>query len=439
MTKMVQVFEALRRKGFYLADLLAGGAIIRNYREIKKILSSLGSYGADIIPQENLNKLLSHAVNTTPFYHEFKDYNTLQDFPVIDKNLILQNYERFRSSRFKNERLFKASSSGSTGIPFSIYQNKGKRNRNTADVIYFSEMAGSKVGDKLVYIKLWDHTNRKSPWINFLQNISPHNVMDTSVDDLKEFVSKLEKDNSTKAILGYPSFFEELCNYLDKQEKRPSINNVSSIISMAESLKASERARMTKYFGTPVFERYSNQENGILAQKTKGSEDFYTLNWGSYFFEFLQVDSDVPVKKGEVGRIVVTDLFNYSMPMIRYDTGDMGVFEEIGQGFPVLSKIYGRRMDAIYSTKGKIVSPFIFYLVLDFAEVKQFQFVQTGQKNYVFKLNGSSEMVQEGAIVQFFKTYLGEDAQILFEYVDEIPLLSSGKRKKIVNEYWPNA
>jgi len=30
---------------------------------------------------------------------------------------------------------------------------------------------------------------------------------------------------------------------------------------------------------------------------------------------------------------------------------------------------------------------------------------------------------------------LGEEAIISFEYVDEIPLLSSGKRKKIVNEY----
>ena len=418
-----------------MVDFFTGGTVRSNYREIKYVMSFPKVQEAVEISKKNLNNLLTHAVATTPFYNQFKNYNTLQDFPVIDKNVILQNYESFKSTRFKNAKLFKASSSGSTGIPFSIYQDRGKRNRNTADVIYFSEMAGSKVGDKLVYIKLWDHTNRKSKWVNFLQNIFPHSVMDTSSGDLKKLVSCLEQDNSTKAILGYPSFFEELCNYLDKQEEHPNITNVSSIISMAESLKESEKLRMAKYFGTSVFERYSNQENGILAQQTKDEEGFYTLNWGSYFFEFLEVDSDTPAKKGELGRIVVTDLFNYSMPMIRYDTGDMGIFEETGTGFSVLSKIFGRRMDAIYSTEGKIVSPFIFYLVLDFAKVKQFQFVQTGKESYVFRLNGSPKAVKEEAIVQFFKTYLGEDALISFEYVDEIPLLSSGKRKKIVNEY----
>lgn len=49
------------------------------------------------------------------------------------------------------------------------------------------------------------------------------------------------------------------------------------------------------------------------------------------------------------------------MPIIRYDTGDMVVYEETESGHPYVSSIYGRRMDTIFDTKGKIVSPHILY------------------------------------------------------------------------------
>src|SRR5690606_7662677 len=145
-----------------------------------------------------------------------------------------------------------------------------------------------------------------------------------------------ERDPSPKNILGYPSFYEELCNYLDGMEKAPQIKRVNTVISFAESLKDSERNRMGKYFDAPVIERYSNQENGILAQQAGDASNTYMLNWASYYFEILKIESDQHVEKGELGRIVVTDLFNFSMPMIRYDTGDTAVYEETVDGLPYL-------------------------------------------------------------------------------------------------------
>ena len=214
--------------------------------------------------------------------------------------------------------------------------------------------------------------------------------MDTSERDLEELVAQMQKSSSAKTVLGYPSFFEELCNYLDRRETKPKIQEVNCVISMAEALKQQERDRMSSYFNAGVYERYSNQENGILAQQTKESQGNYVLNWASYHIEVLELDSDKHVRSGGLGRIVVTDLFNYSMPMIRYDTGDMAIYEENPNGLPYLSKIYGRRMDTIYNTNGEIVSPFIFYMVLDFSKIKQFQFVQTKRNEYLFKLNGKS-------------------------------------------------
>ncbi|MGX1930487.1 CoF synthetase [Flagellimonas sp. 2504JD4-2] len=432
---MSKLMQGLRRKGYWLIDYISGRKTKSFYDEVKYVVENPKSPKAHEIRKGRLEQLLLHATNTTPFYKAFKSYDDLSDFPIINKNIILENYEGFKSANYRGSDLFKASSSGSTGIPFSIFQDKDKRHRNTADVIYFSEIVDSLLGNRLIYLKLWDHTNVKKKSTMFLQNILAHNVMDASDGAIEKLISRIAKDKSVKNILGYPSFFEEVCNYLDRQQHLPKIVNVSSIISFAESLKDSERHQMSKYFNAPIFERYSNQENGILAQQTKDSGGKYVLNWASYYFEILELDSDVHVKEGELGRVVVTDLFNFSMPMIRYDTGDMAIYEETQNGYPVLSKIYGRRTDTIYNTSGEIVSPFIFYMVLDFSKIRQFQFIQKGRTEYLFKLNGDSQDVQEAEIVEYFKGYLGGDAVIQFEYVQEIPLLSSGKRKKIVNEF----
>lgn len=418
---------------FWTLDFIKGGKIRRHYNEIRQIMENPMRDVAQRARKRNLQEILQHASMTTPHYAKYIDHQGLSHFPVINKNVVLDNYENFKSQSFKNTTLFKASSSGSTGIPFSIYQDKTKRNRNIADVIYFSAKGGSQVGNRLVYIKLWDHTNIKNKGVMFAQNIMPHNVMASSQEEIADLLSKMEKDPSNKSILGYPSFFEEICKYLDGKKVYPKINKVRSIISFAEGLKDYEREKMALYFGAPVYERYSNQENGILAQQTDDSDGKYVLNCASFFIEILELTSDKHVKKGGLGRIVVTDLFNFSMPMIRYDTGDLATYEGNYKGLPVLGQIYGRRTDIIYNTNGEIVSPFIFYRVLEFSKIKQFQFVQTGEKNYVFKLNGKPEDVDETGIGQFFKEYLGEDADIGYHYVREIPVLSSGKRKKIVN------
>ena len=431
----MHILNSLRRTIFWRMDALKGSPIKNHLNEIAGIVENPESPESQEKRNQNLTHLLEHAVGTTNFYKEYKGLKSLQDFPVINKNVILDNYERFKSDVFINSKLTKVSSSGSTGIPFKIYQNGNKRLRNTADVLYFSESAETVLGDRLYFFKLWDFKNRKNIWLSKMQNIHAHSVMDTDSESLKKLVSVIEKDNQPKNILGYPSFFEELCQFLDGRTNKPNFKNVGSIISFAEKLKDSEKSRMVNYFGAPVFERYSNQENGILAQQTLIFPEQYVLNWGSYHFEFLQLDNDLPVNNGELGRLVVTDLFNYAMPMIRYDTGDLAVHEVNEEGTVYLTSIEGRRIDQIFDTQGNPISSHFLYLILEFGAIRQFQFVQKGEKEYLVKLNAKKQQVNEEKISSYCKSRLGTDAQITFEYVDEIPLLASGKRKKIVNEH----
>nr|WP_297782520.1 CoF synthetase [uncultured Allomuricauda sp.] len=426
----------LRKDIFWIIDRLKGSPIRQHYLEIQYLWNNSSGREAIAIREQNLSKLLYHAVNTTTFYKAYGNYDSLQEFPVINKNVILENYNEFKSSKFRKSELHKASSSGSTGTPFTILQDSTKRDRNTADAIYFLELAGGNLGDKLFYLKLWDYKNQKSWLTNRFQNIYAHNVMDSSKEDMEILVKALENYKSGKIIIGYPSFFEELASYLSSLAKGLEFANINTIISIAESLKDKEKALLEKYFHCRVFERYSNQENGILAQETLGNPDRLRLNWASYYFEVLKVGSNEHVKAGEVGRLVVTDIYNYAMPMIRYDTGDMVVYEEDENlDYPYISSVFGRRMDTIFDTEGNVVSPHVFYMVLDFGDIRQYQFIQVDNKSYLFKLNAKKQTVDETKIVSYFKKVLGDSAIFQFEYVEGIPLLSSGKRKKIVNEY----
>ena len=186
-----------------------------------------------------------------------------------------------------------------------------------------------------------------------------------------------------------------------------------------------------------MFSRYSNVENGIIAQQLPNSGEKFIVNSASYFIEILSMNTDKPVIEGELGRIIVTDLFNYAMPLIRYDTGDIGVKRivrtEIGEE-EVFTKIEGRKMDSIFNTNGELVSSFLITNGMwNYSELIQYQFIQKNKKNYCFKLNIDKEFKREKELIEEFTEYLGKDAKIDIEYVNEIPLLSSGKRKKVLN------
>jgi len=183
-----------------------------------------------------------------------------------------------------------------------------------------------------------------------------------------------------------------------------------------------------------VLSRYSNNENGILAQEDRNVTSKFIINSASYYIEIFDLNKDIPISPGKSGRIVVTDLHNYAMPLIRYDTGDIGTMQLDDNNMPYLQSIAGRKLDLIYDTKGNIVPSHVSYKLCKYGDYKQFQLVQYGEKEYLIKLN-TDKKVDECVMIAEYKEYFGQDASITIEYVDEIPLLSSGKRKEVLNTY----
>ncbi len=124
--------------------------------------------------------------------------------------------------------------------------------------------------------------------------------------------------------------------------------------------------------------------------------------------------------------------------MIRYDTGDTGIMvkgNEKSHGWPYISKLYGRRLDLIFDTKGEPVQPMALARVLkNLNGIIQWQFVQAGEKEYNIRLNMENDTSAD-ACIEELKEILGSDAKVVVERVAEIPVLASGKRKPVVNEW----
>ncbi len=438
-----RISQIAREKLFRLVGSLTGSPFRQHYQEIASHLSSGASEVAKR-QQEKLSNILNHACANVPFYESRigKASTSIEEFPVLDKSKIRENFDSLVARSFRPEQQIPMVTSGSTGTPFKVLQHKDKKVRNVADTLYFAQLTGYRVGDRLYYMKIWSAYNKKSTWSELMQNIVPVDVISFNESQVDKMVRALEKEKSTVAILGYSSAFERICQCLDKLGRGPVTTDISSAISMSETLNDYTKTTFEKYFGIPVYSRYSNIENGILAQQVPGSGARYLVNSASYWIEVLKSDSDEKAKPGELGRIVVTDFYNRLMPMIRYDTGDIGALSESVDelGNRLLDRIEGRKLDLLYAADGSLVSSYIVYKNMwQYTEITQYQLVQYGPKDYLFKINMEGRFQREAKLIAEFKQFLGADANFKVEYVDEIPLLASGKRKKIANTYHPQS
>lgn len=116
---------------FWIKDFITGGKIYKAYKDIKK-----SYYCGNKDLDEDIEKLLKHATNTSTFYSQYKG-KSIKEFPVINKTIIRENFEQMQSELYKGKILHKMSTSGSTGTPLTVVQNKTKRDRVIAAVIFF--------------------------------------------------------------------------------------------------------------------------------------------------------------------------------------------------------------------------------------------------------------------------------------------------------------
>lgn len=417
----------LRKSVFTFIDKLRGGIITKSLFDISSRIEN---------NEDNpsaLKALLDHSTESVDAYKTYKGVTDLSKFPIVNKNILRENIDQHLSNKYDRAKLITTTTSGSTGTPFTIYFNAAKIKRHRAALMYWNERAGATLGKRLYYLRVWNNVNKKGRLSQLIENIIPVEVSHFTKVSCDALLKDIAEYKHEVAILGFSSALTELNKYLGT-DSIP--DNIKGVMAMSEHLPESVRHDIQKKFGCSVYARYSNMENGFIAQQFDDTGE-YLINTADFFVEILKLDRDEPAGDGEIGRIVVTDLYNYAMPFIRYDTGDIGTIRRREDGKLVLSSVEGRKTDVIFDTKGIPVSPHVITNTLwSFKEISQFQFIQKTATEYVFRLNmNGADFKREDELTKAIKKYLGDSASILFEYVAEIPVLNSGKRRFVINEY----
>src|SRR5699024_7137384 len=291
--------------------------------------------------------------------------SNLCDFPVLNKNEIQSMASSMIADCAERSKLHVATTSGSTGTPFKVYQDHDKRKRADAELIYMGQLAGYAIGNPLWYFKLWTRRSSYSKPVAFARNMRPIDVSKFNETDALQILRKTRRAKQSISIIAHSSVLETMARALQRTNQdviKPG--TLDAIVGQAESLSQPAREILWEKTGVFPVGRYGMQELGILAQQGQRQEETYLLNLASYIVEVLKLDSDERASAGELGRVVVTDLFNKAQPLVRYDTGDLAVvavFEE-GTGYAEsLERLEGRSRDQLYDVDDQPISPLITY------------------------------------------------------------------------------
>ena len=420
---------------FFLLDSLRGGKVRKYYDEIRKGYRE----GTSVRETDGkIKEIISHAVKTTGYYKGFAEDTPLERLPVVNKDTYRGQYDAFLSSEYRNAKGSRVmSTSGSTGTPLQIIQDRDKIDHDTADGIFFGAMAGYYIGMKMGFLRVWVHGIKKSALRLFAENMIMVETSSLGDADIRKMLDMFKK-KKVKCLIGYASSLAELSRYIDRNDVDTSRFSICSIIPISESMPPAARKRLAEQFSCPVQAWYSNEENGIMGIQPREGTSYY-IDSENFHFEILKTDSDEPCKDGELGRIVITDLRNRAMPIIRYDTGDLAKAKREVRGDRYrlfLTEIYGRRGDMICDTKGNTLSPYILSINLwDAPGVMQYRFIQESADKYTLELNGDPFKMDVDDILGRIRPYFGENATITPVFVDEIPVLASGKRRYVENRW----
>lgn len=240
-------------------------------------------------------------------------------------------------------------------------------------------------------------------------------------------------------LLTHPSIVHRLAEFCLRHGIRlPRLRQVETI---AEILRPATREACKAAWNVPIVDVYSAREAGYIALQCPEHEHYHVQAEG-ILVEVLD-HLGRPCRAGELGRVVVTPLHNFAMPLIRYDIGDFAVLGEAcpcGRGLPVLKRILGRKQNMLVLPSGERRWPLLssgdIRALLGIAPIRQYQFVQKSLEAMELRLALERPLQgdEEQGLRRWVEEKFGHPFAVAFAIFDEIPRPASGKFEDFIGE-----
>lgn len=404
------------------------------------------------LQQRKLAALLSFARAHVPYYRAlFRDLAlpvdgaiNEQDFlrlPLLTKSIIRREKDALVSENLTHNRLRADSTSGSTGEPLQYFTDDRSLPYRKAAVFRSDTWTGWRLGDRVV--RLWGAQidqkrtaglrGKLHGWITGDRFLSSFNLSAANMD---RYIETIRSFNPV-LLVGYPGPLEEFAVHC--RERVVKLPSIKAIVSSSETLWPHQRETIEAAFRVKVFNRYGSREVSQIASECEVHEGLH-ISIDRHVLEIVDDDGQT-CPPGVVGRILITDLDNFGMPMIRYDIGDRGALAEkqdcaCGRGFPMLEKVEGRTLEIIRTPDGRSIGGTYWTLLLRTRPgLKQTQIVQHELGGIVIRYVRDAAF--DKSVLDYFtkriKEHCGEEFAVKFEETEFIDLTGSGKQRLIVS------
>jgi len=416
-------------------------------------LEQLQAYQAPLVA-----RLLSHARKTTKFYRDRLDFDlkshrqinaSWSAIPILSRAEAVKNYLKLTNRKLPPPEIgpvMEGQTSGSTGTPFRFKKNAA------------SVLASAALTERLY--RWWSVDGAKSlALIAGISRLPPdefggltaqwwHSSHPTGVrygiGTDKDVDTQLNWLNARRPdyLGGYPSILKELAR---AAQKRGIELRFAVLLSFATALDEETRELCRAAFKAEIADTYGTQEVDHIAAQCRNCGEYH-ISAETTHVEVLRSDGS-QAAPGEIGRVVVTPLYNYAMPFIRYELGDMaevGTAPPVcGRGLPTLRRILGRYRNMFRYSDGTTSWPIaIRFRLRDFIALKQFQVVQTEfnhvEIRYVPDDDASDEAIDLPALTAQVRTVLRQPVDVSVRRVSQIERSRSGKYEDCISLVSPD-
>jgi phenylacetate-CoA ligase len=387
---------------------------------------------------------IEHAYREAPYYTrlfdslglkpaDFRDERDLKKLPVLSKDQVRLHQKDFLARSLKDGPLSVFKTGGSTGVPVEVLKDPHTVELVNSTGLRAFRTAGWNIGEPVGMI--WGNSPTSFTTKEKLRHllIGPEVYLDTmslTDESMSAFVEEWRRAKPT-LLRGHSHsifIFASFCNRQRIDSVRPN-----AIISSSMMLLPTERVAIERAFACKVTDLYGCEEVGLIGSECERHHGMH-IDMENNYVELLDPAGN-DVKPGEDGAVVVTNLLNRAMPLLRYKMGDVASMPgrscECGRTLPLMNNISGRVADFLVRKDGSVVAgvSLVERTLTKFPGVAQMQIIQEDLDHIVLKIardpNYSAETEQ--ALIEEFKTSVGMHNDIRIEYVTAIPQEKSGK------------
>jgi phenylacetate-CoA ligase len=392
-----------------------------------------------------LKRLLRHCYATVPYYRDVMargdirvdDIETLEDvaaLPILSKDEVARQETRLVSRKYPRLLVRRTQTGGTTGKPISLYRDVFSIANEHAFVRRQFEWAGIRMRDRgaiLLAQRIMDPDPcGDRPWrYNCLMKELLFSSYHLSVETARQYLETMKHYGITYMYV-FPSVLNVLCEALDGRDRGPRIR---SIMTTAEMLAGPLKEQAERTFGCRVFDNYGSSERVCYICSCEQGNYHIVPEYG--YTELLPVEG-----WANHFRVVATGFWNYAMPLIRYDTGDIVSLSRrpcpCGRQFTTVESIAGREGDVVRTASGREYGPAILtYLVRGTRHILESRIVQDAPGHIAIEYVPTKEFTDTD-LANFHKSirsHLPRELSYTLQRVAGIERAPSGKLRPVVS------